>query len=178
MPARLVLWREDDRGRLPLVIALSVLFAGLLAIFFVVFSATRVDGDSMHPTLLNGDRVLVTKGYDVPSRGDVVSIRTTDGSTTSNIIKRVVALPGDTVEVVGDVAYVNGAISGAAPRAVIGSSTERWGSYTVAPGTVYVLGDNRPISLDSRLIGPVPLAAVRGQVVAIFSPVTRVGRID
>jgi signal peptidase I len=94
------------------------------------------------------------------------------------LIKRVVALPGDTVEVIGDSAWVNGRLSDAAPTASVGTKSYRIGPMTVPDGTVYVLGDNRPVSLDSRGIGFVPLATIDGKAVAIIFPPFRIGGID
>ena len=59
-----------------------------------------------------------------------------------------------------------------------GTDTTEIGSLIVPEGTVYVLGDNRPLSLDSRIIGPVPLADVQGRVVAIILPLSRFTIID
>jgi signal peptidase I len=175
---RFIVWRRQDRAYLPLVAVLAVVLISTVTLFFIAFSSGKVEGDSMNPTLLNGDHVLITKSYTVPRRGDVISVLVTDGTTTSHMIKRVIAIPGDIVTVVGDVAYVNDQPSDVAPQAIIGGSTIRYDPYVVAPGEVFVLGDNRPVSLDSRFVGAIRLNSIRGRVIAVFSPVTRMRRID
>lgn len=154
----------------------------MLAFFFalvfgfvrpVVAAPSLVQGPSMEPTLRTGDRVLVEKlGYrfDEPQRGDVVLIRSENGGT--DLIKRVAALPGETVSVRGDTVYVDGEpLRGArASRDLPGFSGLR---TTVPPGHVYVLGDNRERSLDSRSYGPVPLERVEGEALATYWPLDR-----
>ncbi len=175
---RFILWRPGDRRYVPLVVALTVLLAALVTIFFVVFTVIRVRGDSMLPNLDRDDRVLFTRAYAAPTAGDIVSIAVIDGGEPSGIIKRVVAVPGDEIELIGDIAWVNGRLSEAAPGAIVGDGTARLGPLTVPDGTVFVLGDNRPGSLDSRHLGPIPLSAVRGRAVAIIMPITRFRVID
>ena len=154
----------------------------MLAFFFalvfgfvrpVVAAPSLVQGPSMEPTLRTGDRVLVEKlGYrfEAPQRGDVVLIRDENGG--DDLIKRVAALPGETVSVRGDTVYVDGEpLRGArASRDLPGFSGLR---TTVPPGHVYVLGDNRERSLDSRSYGPVPLERVEGEALATYWPLDR-----
>lgn len=174
-----IVWRPRDRRFLPLLIALIVVFASLISVLYVVFSVVRVAGDSMEPALLSGDRVLLTRGYEHPEAGDVVSFTVlSPHGQPERLIKRVVAVPGDTVQVVGDVVYVNGELSNAAPTARVGTGGDPRLELAVPPGTVYVLGDNRPVALDSRFFGPVSLASIRGAGVAVIWPPTRAGAID
>ncbi len=178
-PPRLIAWRSSDRHFLPIAVALVIVLAVAVTLLYVVHNVLKVDGASMEPTLLQSDRVLVTRGYDRPEVGDIVSFTSVDrNGTTVRLIKRVVALAGDRVEIVGDSAYVNGESSVAAPDAYIGSASYRLGPMTVPDGSVYVLGDNRPVSLDSRNIGFVPLSSIEGEVVAVILPPSRMGRID
>lgn len=158
-------------------------FFVLLAFFFVlIFGFVRpvvaapslIQGPSMEPTLRTGDRVLVEKiGYhfDTPQRGDVVLIQDENGG--EDLIKRVAALPGETVSVRGDTVYVDGEpLPGArASRDLPGFSGL---SATVPPGHVYVLGDNRDHSTDSRYFGPVSLERIEGEALATFWPLNRV----
>lgn len=153
-------------------------FALIVIVFYLVFAPVYVDGDSMLNTLVPGDRLLRTKGYEQPVHDDVVvvSITTPDG-VTEDLVKRVIALPGDTIEIRDDVAIVNGAREDTthlllAPGYGVNSPPVR-----VQQGQVYVMGDNRPVSLDSRYVGTLPLRRVRGKVVAIFTPVNRIGLV-
>jgi signal peptidase I len=147
-------------------------------VFYVLFSPLRVVGDSMLPTLLSGDRVLRTKSYKQPSRGDVVIIDASTESDKDDVIKRVVAVQGDVVEIRDDVAIVNG-VREATAGVLTGAPQDPYaiGAITVPPGHVYVLGDNRPVSLDSRYLGPVPLDHVRGEARFIFLPLSRFGAV-
>jgi signal peptidase I len=176
---RFIFWRESDRRHYVTLLVLTALLAALVTLLNVVVSVTSIDGQSMEPTLRQGDRILVTRGYDRPTVGDVVSFMAVErNGQPIRLIKRVVALPGDTVEVIGDSAWVNGRLSDAAPTASVGTESYRIGPMTVPDGTVYVLGDNRPVSLDSRWIGFVPLATIDGKAVAIIFPPFRIGGID
>jgi len=178
MPARFIIWRENDRRYLILLVVLAALLGAVLAVFYLVFTTVRIDGDSMAPTLHDEDRILITKGYDTPARGDIVSAYVPDEHGQAvRVIKRVVALEGDTVEIFGDRAYVNGDLVTYGPP-ITGPGDARLDPYVVPEGTVFVLGDNRPYSYDSRFFGPVPLPVIRGKVVAIIMPLQRFTIID
>lgn len=162
-----------------LVAVLVFVLAAVLTLFGAVFTVVSVDGGSMNPALEHGDRLFLTRGYESPQRGDVIAFRflESDGRSVA-LIKRVVALPGDTVEIIGDSAWVNGEMSADAPTARVGTTGVRFSPVVVPEGSVYVLGDNRPVSLDSRFIGPVPQGDVIGKAVAVILPVTRMRGID
>jgi signal peptidase I len=154
------------RRRLPLATAIAL--ALVLRVFVV--ESFAVDGDSMRPSFADGDRVVVEK-LAAPGRGDVIVLR----SQGLTLIKRVVAVAGDTIEVRGCRAVVNGTV--AAEPGVDRSHTRRDPScrmprVRVPAGTVFVMGDNRDDSLDSRAFGPVPLDDVIGHVVGVVWPPT------
>lgn len=136
----------------------------------VVAAPSVVEGPSMQPTLETGDRVLVEKlGYRFgdPERGDVALLRGDDGDL---LIKRVAALPGETVAARGGSIYVDGQPlrEPYALRATPATLTVE--PTTVPPGHVYVLGDNRGNSTDSRYFGPVPQERLVGEAVVILWP--------
>jgi signal peptidase I len=171
-------FRERDNRYVPLVVVLALILVGLWLLFGVAYAAEYVDGDSMLNTLASGDRMLMTRSYPVPARGDIVSADVVVDGTPDRILKRIVALPGDTVEVHGDNVWVNGVIA-TWPGVIIGpDDTFHLGPFEIPSGEVYLLGDNRPVSLDSRFIGSVPIPQIAGRAVAIFSPLTHAGRID
>jgi signal peptidase I len=150
----------------------------ILLVFYVLFTATKVQGDSMLPNLRTEDRVLITRGYDAPARSDVVVVDAATGSgATESLVKRVVGISGDVVEVRDDIVYVNGEPEAGYEIARLPGAGMTLAPYEVPAGTVYVMGDNRPISADSRMLGALPLSAVQGRVVAIFAPVNRVGPV-
>jgi signal peptidase I len=160
----------------PLVLALAL----LLAVFWVAFTPVRIEGDSMLPGLQHGDRVLVTRSYTRPARGDVVRIVDFGPRDKAGprVIKRVIAVSGETVQIVSGRALVNRASTDISEDLILSESDVSVDEIVVPAGHVYVLGDNRPVSLDSRFFGPVPLDAVSGKVVFRYTPVTRVGMVD
>lgn len=174
-----ILWRRQDWKYLLPLLLLVFMLAASVTLLYVVFRVGRVDGGSMEPTFLNGDRILITRGYDHPERGDIVSFdEVVENGQHADVIKRVIALPGDSIRIVGDRAYVNGVASDVAPDAIISADDRRLGPFVIPEGSVYVLGDNRPFSLDSRYTGAVPVDTINGEAYAIIWPLSRAGKID
>jgi signal peptidase I len=164
-----------------------------------VFEAFYIPTGSMIPTILDGDHVLVNKLaylHRLPARGDVITFQV-PGKPGQNWIKRVIGLPGDTVEVHDGEVHVNGkklerdrvpADALAAPvdgdvfeesnagrryRILIGKEKSPEQAKTTVPeGTCFVLGDHRDLSEDSRKFGPVPLGAILGGVQYVYYPAT------
>jgi signal peptidase I len=166
-----------DRPLALALIPLSLMLVVVVSLFLVFFTSYGVAGDSMEPTLLPGDRLFVTRDYDDPSRGDLVLVRVVVEVEEEVLIKRVLAIPGDEVVVEGDTVYVNGEPA-AADTAVIFYDEPRFEPFIVPHDQVFVAGDNRPVSLDSRQFGAVSLDAIVGKAVAIFLPIGRMGAID
>jgi signal peptidase I len=157
-----------------LLIPLSLVLLVLVLTFFVFFDRGHVDGPSMMPTLLNRDLVLVTKSYPQPRRGDVVFTQVQEQGQPVELVKRVIGLPGDTIEIRDDTAIVNGVPEPQRGQFVYPPAGDSFQPMTVPEGHLYVMGDNRPNSEDSRYIGPVPISGVMGRVVAIYAPITRI----
>ncbi|KGP71436.1 signal peptidase I [Pontibacillus yanchengensis] len=115
-----------------------------------VFATSIVEGTSMDPTLRDGERVIYNKMVyimDDPERGDIVIIQ----RPTKNYVKRVIGLPGDTVQVKDHELYVNGKKSQQEylnQQAI--SQTGDFGPRSVPENHYFVMGDNRDISKDSR----------------------------
>lgn len=170
--------RRGDRLALVLLAPLAVLFVAILLVFYVFFSPLRVDGPSMLPTLRDQDLLLMTRGYPEPVRGDIISTTVQFQGVPDDVIKRVIAVAGDTVEVRADVAYVNGVAEPNRGQVVIPAAAVDVAPLVVPPGALWVMGDNRAVSADSRDIGPVADSQVAGRAVAIFSPVTRIRRLE
>lgn len=166
-------------------VGLSLLVAVIVAIIViaVVCDTFVVDGSSMYPTLYggkdnvytDGDKVVVNK-YKTPDVGDIVVLHPKGQST---MIKRVVAVAGDTVKVVGGVLYVNGAKADTSylsdkNKLMYASYPDTlldMAEFTVKQGHIWVLGDNRLVSHDSRdpKIGQVSLDEVLGTVFLIIT---------
>lgn len=157
----------------------TVLPAVLIALFINAFlaQATVVRGQSMEPTLYDNERVIVEKiSYRLtggPRRGDVVVLRL-DGAQDM-LIKRVVALPGETVAVQGGQVVVDG-MPLTEPWAVRQGGPD-YPPTLVPEGHVFVMGDNRGHSNDSRSFGPVPLKNIVGHAIFIYWPPDEVGPI-
>jgi signal peptidase I len=149
----------------------------ILLVFYVFFSSAVVEGHSMLPTLESGDYLLVTRGDPAPQRGDIVVTQVEENGVPVELVKRVVALPGDSVEIRSDVAYVNGAPEPSRGQSVDVRFSVSRPRVTVPPGHVYVMGDNRPNSEDSRYIGPVPISGIKGKAVFVFAPIYRIRSI-
>ncbi len=168
--------RPDTIARfilLPLLVALL----GIIGVLYVFFSPVLVVGDSMEPTLQHGDRLLVTKTYDEPERGDIVSITLRTRGGTEDAIKRIVALGGDTIVIREGVMYVNGQPEPTESRNLELNGRGEGVEMVVPPGSVFVLGDNRPTSLDSRFVGPISLDDVDGEFVFRILPLGKAGAI-
>jgi signal peptidase I len=165
------------------VIVGAVLIA--LIIKGAVVQAFRIPSDSMIPTLAQGDRVLVNKlSYDAHdiNRGDVVVFNRPDALVASpgdpeDLIKRVVGLPGETVDSRRGVVYVDGRKLHE-PYLEMGISTYNLETPVVVPDDhVLVLGDNRGNSTDGRSFGPIPVDSVVGRAFTIMWPPGRIGAL-
>lgn len=155
-----------------LEVATIVLVALLLAVLLKVYvaEAYMIRGQSMQPTFVDGERVMLQKClYDI-QRGDVI-IFSSSLDPGKDLIKRVVGLPGDTISVRsnGEV-IVNGE---SFPEEYIQRSRlprPEFPRVVVPPGSYFVLGDNRPQSQDSRFFDSIKYQAVKGKVVFRWWP--------
>ncbi|MGI6333760.1 MAG: signal peptidase I [Saccharofermentanales bacterium] len=164
-----------------------ILIAFLIGLLLVVFVVQRnsVIGDSMKPALYSNDQLLVEKisklggwiGYE-----DIITIKTDElrgHEGGPNIIKRVIGLPGDTIEIRRGLVYRNDQLLDESNYIAQGTVTEirktDYAKVTLADDEYYVLGDNREISLDSRTFGPVRLQHIIGRVLIRFYPFDRIG---
>ena len=139
-----------------------------LAISRAVISGAQVDGDSMVPTLFNGDRVILNRlRYRVtqPARGEVIALDVPGYAGMS--VKRIIGLPGETVQIRNQMVYINGKPLDEpylAPGILTWPVTLSTNVYEIAPNCYFVLGDNRYESLDSRRFGAVERTWIRGRV--------------
>lgn len=149
----------------------TVIPAVVIALFINLFlaQATQVLGQSMEPTLHSSQRVVIEKityRFHGPRRGDVVVV---DSSGQNEmLIKRVVGLPGETVEVRDGWVFINGERLEEPWPVKPGGG--HYGPSTIPPLHVFVLGDNRGASNDSRNFGPVPIEDIVGHAWISYWP--------
>jgi signal peptidase I len=191
---------------LPVLVLVAFALALLMKTFLI--QAFFIPSSSMEPTLLINDRVLVNKvTYELrePRRGEVVVFREADAigddrgvgerlwdgltsglgvvpPTEKDFIKRIIGLPGDTVEMRDGVVYVNEEALVEAPSSEGGYLSSRdfssYGPATVPEGQYFMMGDNRPASADSRSsLGTIPRDDIVGRAFVIIFPFTRAGTL-
>ncbi|MFY9178094.1 MAG: signal peptidase I [Caldicoprobacterales bacterium] len=130
-----------------------------------LFETTLVYGKSMESTLHDRDRVIINKliyQFNLPKRGDIVVFKNPE-NTKENFVKRVIGLPGDTIEIVDEKVYVNDELL---DEPYINEPTKGdFPKVEVPPDTIFVMGDNRNSSQDSRnpKVGFVPIDNVIGK---------------
>lgn len=167
--------------------ALLIAFGVAAIIRMFLFTPIVVDGESMIPTLGDGDKMIVNKiGYTIgkPDRFDIIVFHAPE---QKDYIKRVIGLPGDEVKYEDDVLYINGEpyeepyLDPLKEQATDMPLTEDFtlegkiGEVTVPENHVFVLGDNRRRSKDSRHIGPVSMEEIIGSTKLVFWPLEDFG---
>ena len=159
--------------------ALVVVIALVVALGVRTFLIAHfvVEGSSMYSTLETGDRVFVNKvSYRLhdPNRGDVVVLHEIRGTTERDLIKRVIAVGGEEVEMRSCEVRIGGQLliePYLDPTVVTpGNCGGDFGPIAVPEGTVFVMGDNRAGSQDSRTLGPVLLDDIVGRAFVVFWP--------
>lgn len=172
-------------GKTLVVVMLIVVFIrGFLFTNYIVF------GQSMMPTIENNERVIINKiGYDIgtPKRFDMIVFHATE---TSDYIKRIIGLPGDEIEYKDDVLYINGEaidethLNGAVENYVNSTYTDDFsleeltGVKSVPENHLFVLGDNRRNSIDSRQIGFIHYDQVVGKADIAYWPITKLRKLN
>jgi signal peptidase I len=186
-PARAPARRKSTRREYVEALGTALLLA--LALRTFVVQAFKIPSGSMLPTLQIGDHILVNKfiygprleipltqrslgqlpGLRKPERGDVV-VFIWPKDRSKDFIKRVIATEGETVELRDRQLFIDGkpVPDPHAHYSAIHSPLDTYGPYTVPKGTVFVMGDNRDQSYDSRFWGPVPLADIKGRAIIIY----------
>lgn len=156
----------------------SIIIAGILALFIIIFVAQSfvVDGLSMYPTLHDGERLFVNKfiyRFHPPERFDII-VFTPRGQPKSKFIKRVIGLPGETVLIRDGVTYIDG--EPLKEDFLHEKMIDDYGPYYVEDNEVFVMGDNRNNSSDSRrslYVGNVKYKSISGKAFWIYWPLNR-----
>jgi len=141
-----------------------------------VFDVFVVKGDSMAPSILNGEIVFVNKTayyFDTPKRGDVIVV--IPRNMNSKIIKRVIGMPRERIEILENRVVIRNEKGGEEVPFSEGylefKETLPMGkeTFTLDPNEYFVMGDNRYISVDSRVLGPVDDWEMKGKVIFAFN---------
>lgn len=170
----------DVRGELyEWAISLVTALVACILVFIFILHPVDVDGDSMNNTLYNGDKMIVSNLFYTPKQGDIVVFRK-DEYKSEALVKRVIATEGQTVEIDFDkgIVYVDGkALDEPYTADYTYIPLDFSGIQTVPEGCVFVMGDNRNRSTDSRKaeIGMVDTRLILGKAVFIMFPLDRIG---
>lgn len=176
-----VLTKKNELWEWIKALVIAILLAAIIRYF--LFAPIVVDGESMMPTLQDQDRMIVNKfSYTIgePDRFDIIVFHAPENK---DYIKRVIGLPGDTIEYKEDTLYINGVayeepyLDEYKKQVIDGPLTEPFtlkekiGQEKVPEGELFVMGDNRRFSKDSRHIGTVPMEKVLGKTSVIYWPI-------
>ncbi len=164
----------------------TIVFVGSLfiVIYLFILQPNQIRGASMEPTFESGDYIFTSKityKLRTPERGDVIVFRS-PRNPDIEFIKRIIGLPGDTIEIKSEEIFVNGK---QLQENYIAAKTPLWeGGFikdsevkVVPAGELFVMGDNRPRSSDSREFGFIPLGSIIGQVFYRYFPSNKMGSI-
>ncbi len=150
-------------------IALTIL---IFAVIHFVIQTYRVEGPSMQPGLTPDEYVLVNKAvylFHAPERGDVIVFHY-PLDTTRDFIKRIIGLPGDIITVDQTSVWVNGV---KLKESYLSTPANPIGhTWKIPPNAYFVMGDNRPVSDDSRDWGCVPKDYIVGKAVVVYWPMS------
>lgn len=180
--------KEEENKKLSTLLeyaeSLAIVFVVMLLIFTFLIRPATVDGESMLPTLENAERLMISRFLYEPEQGDIVVLcGEADKEDGKNLIKRIIATEGQTVDIdfeAGEV-YVNGQEL-SEPYILEDTHLEEGTEFplTVPEGEVFVMGDNRNYSRDSRSpsVGTVKEEYIVGKVLFRFFPLNRFGKIS
>ncbi|NLJ88160.1 MAG: signal peptidase I [Epulopiscium sp.] len=162
----------------------DILIAGLATLFIInfLFQNTQVIGNSMEPSLQDGNSIIINKlvyRLKVPQRGDIIAFKNPD-NPSEHYIKRIIGIPGDTIEIKEGKVYLNGNlleedyILEPMDISIIGNMDY---PVLVSEDNYFVMGDNRNISYDSRYkdIGLVNKSSITGKGLIRIWPLNKIG---
>lgn len=150
-----------------LTILIPVVVAMLIHNYLFTFA--RVDGDSMLDTFHTNNITGVSRlHYRIhePQRGEIITCHYDDGDKL--YVKRIIGLPGETLEIRNGVVYING--EALQEDYIVHKDDYSFGPYILEDNEVLVMGDNRVVSLDGRQLGPIPLDYIYGRVMFVAWP--------
>jgi signal peptidase I len=164
----------------------TVVFIGsfFIVVYLFIMQPNQVKGASMEPTFISGDYIMTSKityKFRPPKRGDVIVFKSPKNPDIE-YIKRIIGLPGDQILIKDSQVFINNQLL---PENYISAATNLWEDgfikegipITVPNNYLFVMGDNRPRSSDSREFGPIPIDSVIGQVFYRYFPANKAGWI-
>lgn len=165
----------------------TIAFVGsiYIVVYLYFFFPTQVVGASMEPTFDSGDKVIISKiSYKLhtPERGDVIAFKSPKNPDI-DYFKRVIGLPGDSLVFKDSRVYLNGNLL---QESYISAPTNVWQQGFVQEGKeviipqdyIFVMGDNRPRSSDSREFGFIPVTSIEGKAILRFYPPDKIGLLE
>lgn len=177
---------KDQQMRLDLydwIQSLMVALVICITIFIFAIRVVDVSGSSMWPTLLDGDKMLVSNLFFTPQRGDIVVFKTDNYDPEKALVKRVIATEGQEVSIDFErgVVYIDGSpIEEDYIAELTKTKLDFIGPQTVPEGCLFVMGDNRNASTDSRKkeIGMVDTRMILGRAYYVIFPLSETGWIS
>ena len=165
-----------------------IFFVVIVLIFSFMCKTCKVDGDSMLNTLHNEETVMIWSMFYEPDYGDIVVVHDND-VLKKPIVKRVIGLSGDTIyiETYSDsmkvtITHSDGSVTELKEDYAYYEAYSSYYSsskvYKVGPGEVFVMGDNRFGSLDSRMLGCYDSRQILGKVIFRISPINKIGAVN
>jgi signal peptidase I len=159
--------------------AISCVVAAL--VIFFLYQPVKVEGTSMMPSLVDQERILINKfvyrmGFESIERGDTV-VFWFPRDPSKSYIKRVIGLPGDTIQIRQGQVIVNGSPLDEPYVPDEYRDRNSMPAVKVPPGHYFVLGDHRSSSNDSRIWGTVPSQSIYGKAVFVYWPIDRLGSV-
>lgn len=167
-------WRRLLRDLVETIVLAFILFI----LINTVTARIRVESVSMQPNLYEGDFVLVNRiayRFSPPQRGDIVVFRFPPNPEETPYIKRVIGLPGNTVRISEGNVYINDEML---QEDYIRVPTGQSGTWVVTENSIFVMGDNRGSSSDSRNWGLVPFENIIGKALFIYLPFSHWAWLD
>lgn len=151
--------------------------AVIIVVLFFFCWPMRLMGSSMEPTMGDGEIVLMNRFAAMQGhyeKGDIVMFHYYDAEGDKTVVKRIIATEGDTIRILDEGVEVNGTII---EEAYVSGETDGLVDMTVPRGTVFLMGDNRKTSFDSRNMGAIPCEDLKGKVFFRIYPFWEFGKI-
>ncbi len=165
----------------------TVVFIGsiYIVIYLYLFMPTQVQGASMEPTFHSGDRVILSKiSYKLhePQRGDVIAFQSPQNQDIE-FFKRIIGVPGDKIEITNGSVYVNGqkmieTYTFSPTNIYQGEFLKEGETVIISQRKLFVMGDNRQASFDSRAFGFIPISSIEGKAIYRYFPPQTAGFIS